>query len=125
MQVAHGLRKLGHALRNVLAREALELDPETPPRTHRARSLARALFAIEDLPSEAPAAPPPRRDARAAREELPLDPEVPRSPRGGSILRALFVPEHLPEDPPAPPRAGRHRWLRWLLVPEHIDPPRR
>jgi hypothetical protein len=125
MQLAHGLRKLGHALRNALAREALEVDPETPPRTRRARSLARALFAIEDLPVDPPVARPRRRDARAAREELPLDPEPAPSPRRASILRALVVPERLPEDPPAAPRARRHRWLRWLLVPEPIDPPRR
>lgn len=127
MQVAHGLRKLGHAMRNALAHESLEVDPEAPPRSRRARSLVRAVFSIEDLPVDPPAQGPRRRDAlRAlvAREELPLDPEVPRPVRGG-ILRALLVPERLPEDPPAPPRRRRHRWLRWLLVPEPLDPPRR
>lgn len=128
MQVAHGLRKLGHAMRNAFAHESLEADPETPPRTHRARSLARALFAIEDLPTDPPVPRPRRRDALrglAAFEELPLDAEAPRPVRGGAILRALFVPERLPEDPPAQPRARRHRWLSWLLVPESLDPPRR
>ncbi len=127
MQVAHGLRRLGHAARNAFARESLDVDPETPPQTHRARTLARALFAIEDLPTDPPAPRPRRRSALrtlAAHEELPLDPEAPR-PRRAAILRALLAPERLPEDPPAPPRARRHRWLRWLLVPEPLDPPRR
>ncbi len=122
MQVAHGLRKLGHAVRNALAHETLEADPETPPRSHRARSLARALFAIEDLPVDPPVERP-RRGALAAREELPLDPEPPRRPaRGPGILRALLVPERLPEDAPEPPRARRHRWLAWLFRPESLDP---
>ncbi len=127
MQVAHGLRKLGHALRKAFARESLDVDPETPPRTRRARSLARALFAIEDLPEDPPAPRQGRRRdalrALAAFEELPLDPEAPPERRAG-ILHALFGPERLGEEPPEAPRP-RHRWLSWLLVPESLDPPRR
>lgn len=101
MAVAHGLRNIGSILRNVFARETLDVEPESPPRAHRVRSLASALFAIE---------------------ELPLDPEEPSRPgRGAALLRALLVPEHLPHEPREPAPRSRHRWLAWLFRPESLD----
>ncbi len=76
---AHGLRRFVHALRNAFASETLDVEPEAPPHRTRARSFARALFAIEDLPVDPPAPPPPRRR---------------------DLLRALVAPEALPLDPP-------------------------
>ena len=126
MGVAHGLRSAWVIMRNVFAREALEAEPEAPPRAHRAQSLARALFEIEPLPEE-PAPPRPRRRdalrALAARDALGVDPEPPRPPRGRGALRALLAPEPLPEDPVEPPRPSPFRWLSWLLRPEPLDPP--
>src|SRR5512133_3777800 len=127
MQVAHALRRVGWMLRNAFAREALELDQEAPPRAKRARSLARALFAVEELPFDPEPAPARglARASRAGHEELGVEPERVRPARGRGVLRALFAPERLPEDPPEAPRPARHRWLSWLLVPESLDPPRR
>lgn len=102
MQLAHGLRRFGRIVRNAFARETLEVEPEPPPGRHRARTLARALFAIEDLPED----PPP-----------------PLAPRRRDALRALFAPEHLPEDPVEPARPSRFRWLAWLFRFESLDDP--
>ncbi len=125
---AHGLHRFGQIVRNAFVHESLDIEPEAPPRARRARSLARALFAIEELPEDPqPPAHPSRRDrlrALAASEELPLDPEAPpRASRGPGVLRALLVPEQLPEDPVEPSRPARHRWLSWLFRPESLDPP--
>ena len=79
---AHGLRKFIEFLRNVFARETLDAAPEDPPRSRRARTLARALFAIE---------------------ELPEDPPTPPRARWRDALRALAASEALPPEPPAAP----------------------
>ncbi len=85
----------------------------------------RNAFATEELPPPPPDEgwPAPRAPGLAAllfgREQLPVDPERPRSARRG-ILATLFAPEPLPFEPASAPR--RHaRWLAWLFLPERID----
>lgn len=102
MAAAHALRVIRDVLRNVFARERLDVAPlpATPERPR--ASLLKALLAAEPLP---------------------LDPEPPPRARRPGVLRALFGREVLSESPPESPRPARQRWLRWLFRPESLDPP--
>jgi hypothetical protein len=126
MNVAHALRIGREIVRNLFAREPLGEDTIPPPGAPPRPSIARLLFAPERL-DEAPEAGPRRQRGGLARalfvpERLEEEPPGPPRARRPSLARALFAPEPLPEDPPAAPRR-RRRWLRWLVVPEVLDPP--
>lgn len=102
MDVAHALRIGRQVLRNVFARERLDEAPPPPAAAPAAahRPAWRLLFAPEELAVDPEPAPPPRR--------IPVF--------------AIFTPEVLPEEPPPEPSPPRARWLRWLFVPESLEP---
>jgi hypothetical protein len=56
------------------------------------------------------------------RERLPPPPEGSTPRRGPGLAALLFGLGPLPMDPVRAP-ARRGRWLRWLFVPEPLDPP--
>jgi hypothetical protein len=54
-------------------------------------------------------------------ERLPPALAQERARRGPGLARALFAVEPLALDPELPARR-RAPWLRWLFVPERLDP---